>query len=358
LLLLSVVALIVGCDRDETAIRTYAAPKDIPAPPQVASADQSPADASTSDQADQPPITWTIPKDWKQLPSGNAMRYATFAVSTDDPKAQVTVVPLPMEAAALLPNVKRWAGQLKLPNVSEADLAKYSQQTQVSGEQAVLIDMTGSADSGNPPIRLLAAIVPHGDKAWFFTLKAPEGIVSAQKANFEQFIHSIQFSSSPSIADGKSGNQAEAASYKLAEWKTPTGWQEQPGSNTMRVTSFRVGSADEHTEVIVSKIPAGGFGSIPDNLNRWRGQVGLSPVARPEPDSNESVSIGGHDSIMFSFKGTAAGSAPARTLTIVMDQEGGDYWFIKMLGPDTVVAKQIDALKQFVGSMKFEPEAR
>lgn len=367
LLLLSAGLIGIGCNKDETAIRTYSAPKDIPPPPQVASADQPPAaEAQTPDRPEQEsaaasPITWIVPDGWKQAAGGNGMRFATIQVSADDPKAQLTVVPLPMEAAAVLPNVQRWAGQLKLPEVAEADVPKFTQQTQVSGEQATIVDMTGPAEPGTPPTRLLAAIVPHEGRAWFFTLKAPEPLAASQKAAFEKFIHSIQFptgpaaSNSPAEGPGPSDRDTDQ-SFKLVKWKTPDGWEEQPGSNSMRVTSFRVGNNDQHTEVIVSKIPIGGFGSIPDNLNRWRGQVGLEPVDRPEPDTKEPVTLGGHGALLLSFKGPASGATPARTALIAMDQEGHDLWFIKLLGPDSVVARQQDAFKQFLGSLQFEPE--
>ncbi|HSU69177.1 MAG TPA: hypothetical protein VLJ39_19995 [Tepidisphaeraceae bacterium] len=355
LVFLSAAAILVGCHKDETAIRTYSAPKDTPAP-QVASADQTPSDTSDS-PAPEPtpgqPILWTVPESWKQVPGGNQMRYATFRVSENDPKAELTVLRLPAEAAAVLPNVNRWAGQLKLPQVSQADLIKLVSQTQVSGEQAAMVDMTGSPDTGNPPTRLLAAIIPHEDSAWFFTLKAPAPVVADQKANFEKFLHSIQFPTGTSA----SADSSEAAGYKLAKWKTPEGWVEQPGSNSMRVTSFRVGPEDQHTEVIVSKIPIGGFGSIPDNLNRWRGQVGLPPVDRPDPDTKQEINVAGHGAIMMAFKGPAEGPTPARTALVAMDQEGREFWFIKMLGPDSVVSKQQDNFKQFLDSLQFEPES-
>ena len=121
------------------------------------------------------------------------MCQASFSVSPNDPKAELTVVQLGPEAAEVLPNLKRWAGQLKLPEVTESDLPKYVKQTQVSGEQGEIVEMTGSPESGNPPTGLLAAIVPHEGATWFFTLKAPQPIVESQKANFEAFVHSVQF---------------------------------------------------------------------------------------------------------------------------------------------------------------------
>jgi hypothetical protein len=367
LLLLLTAAFGVGCDKDETAIRTYSAPKDVPAP-QVA-ADQTPASVSTSDQPEPGanlPITWTIPPGWKQVPGSNQMRFATFAVSPADPKAQVTVVPLPMEAAAVLPNVNRWAGQLKLPAVSQSDLTTYTRQTQVSGEQATLVDMTGSAESGDPPTRMLAAIVPHDDRAWFFTLKASEPLVAGQKAAFDQFIHSIQFPAgsaasagppSPDAAPSELPGKPSGETFKLAKWKAPQGWQEEPGANRMRVTSFKVGSGAEQAEVIVSHMGQGQTGSFVDNINRWRGQVGLEPILEQKVGDLKPIQMAGHEALFLALTGPSQSDQPAKQILVAIDIEGRDFWFVKMLGPESLVSAQQDAFKQFLESMKFEPES-
>jgi hypothetical protein len=367
---LSAAVFIVGCNKDDTAIRTYNAPKDIPAP-EIASADQPPtqmpADESSS-TVDAPPINWTVPSGWKQVSGAQGMRLASFSVSPDEPKAELTVVRLGAEAAEVLPNVKRWAGQLKLPDVSQSDLPKYVKQTQVSGEQGEIIEMTGTPDSGHPPTALIAAIVPHEGATWFFTLKAPQPVIESQKSNFESFVHSVQFvtgrpapeaDASQAPADNPHAESSgPSISYKLTGWKTPAGWQEQPGANSMRVTSFRIGSGEEQAEVIVSRMHKGMFGSIPDNMNRWRGQVGDEPVDRPEPDGVEQIPMADHEALMLTFKGAPNGPKPVRELLVAMDQEGADFWFIKMLGPESVVTRHQDALKQLLNSMHFEPEAQ
>jgi hypothetical protein len=373
MILLSAGVFIVGCNKDDTAIRTYSAPKDVPAP-QVASADAMPADGSPADAdstANAPPLNWTVPQGWKPVQGGDPMRVASFSVAPEDPKALVTVIPLGPEAAALWPNVKRWAGILKLPDVTEADVPKFVHQTQVSGEQGQIVEMTGASESGNPPVSLLSAIVPHEGTTWFFTLKAAAPIVEAQKANFEKFVHSVQFSAArpgteadaspagPTQADDAHGDPAASnQSFKLAQWKTPAGWQEEPGANTMRVTAFRIGPASDDVEVIVSRIARGQMGSFTDNINRWRDQVGLDPVASISPGMLQPTGVAGHGALSLTLTGPKDAAGMAKQLTVVMSIEGRDFWFIKMLGPESVVAKQRDALKQFLDSMHFEPEAQ
>jgi hypothetical protein len=356
----------VGCNRDDEAIRSYSAPKDNPAPSRSMIAEQPPqAQPMPAEAAGQAPIQWTLPDNWKKIGGESQMRYATIAVSKDDPKAELTVVPLGAGAAATLPNVQRWAGQLKLPTVSDGDLSKYVTQTQVSGEQSQIVDMTGSADTGNPPTRLLAAIIPHAGAAWFFTLKAPEPLVAAQKSNFEKFIRSIQFPTGPaasappsSAAGDPQMNPAANVSYRLASFKAPDGWQEQPGTNTMRVNSFRVGVGDQQDEVIISRILKGQSGGLLDNYNRWRGQVGLGPIASESEAGMQTGFVGDTPAMFVTFVGPKPADGPAKELLVAMTIVGRDDWFIKILGPEPLVSAQQTAFRQFLGSLKFAPETK
>jgi hypothetical protein len=365
LLLISVAFSLAGCDRDESSVRTYSAPKDVPpSPPTPMLADASASPAADVASTESPgPLRWTLPVGWKQVGGSSEMRYATIDVAPGTEGGQLTITPLGPEAAALLPNVVRWAGQLGIAGVTEADLPKYSVDTQISGEPAHIIDITGQAAEGKPAMRLLAAIIPHDGKTWFVKLTAPQSIAAAQKSNFETFLHSLQFvaDQAPPSLSGASQQPPGApqkpeaqSSFRLAAWKTPDGWTEQPGANAMRVTSFRVGSGPESAEVIVSRIPQDNAGSFLDNINRWRGQVGLEPVADQKPGDMKTVIVAGHQALFLSFAGP--GAAGDKQIIVSMDLEGPDFWFVKMLGPASIVSAQQDAFRQFLASMQFVPE--
>jgi hypothetical protein len=358
-------ALCVGCNKDDSAIRSYSAPKDDPSQTPAVAMDTGQAAAPPEAQPNGPaPIQWTLPSDWKQTGGAGDMRYATIQVQ-QDPKAELTVVPLGPESAALMPNLIRWAGQLRIPAPTEADISKLVTQTQVSGEQAQLIEMTGAAEVGTPPPALLAAIIPHAGQVWFFTLKAPQPVVAAQKPEFGKFIHSIQFpteQSAPAAAQalsrhGQMANPAATGSYRLESWKTPDGWVEQPGSNSMRVTSFRVTGNGQQAEAIVSRIQQGHSGSLVDNYNRWRGQVGLGPIREKGEAHSTSGNVAGLPAMFVTFVGPKTDEAPKQVM-VAMTIVGGDDWFIKLIGPESLVSTQQNEFKQFVESLKFTPEQK
>jgi len=74
-------------------------------------------------------------------------------------------------------------------------------------------------------------------------------------------------------------------------WKTPEGWTEVPPGE-MRVASFKIqGQNGKQAEVSVIPLP-GLPGSDDANVNRWRGQVGLS-AASPDELKNPRKHRGG-----------------------------------------------------------------
>ncbi len=114
-----------------------------------------------------------------------------------------------------------------------------------------------------PPakVRMLAAILPHGERTWFFKLTGPAAVVGQQAEAFDRFIQSVRFT------DDKD---------KPVDWTAPEGWEKVPNrSNSLALATFRVGPKDDPAELTVSA--AGG--SLLANVNRWRGQIGLKPIA-------------------------------------------------------------------------------
>ena len=358
--LLCVAVALVGCNRDDGSIRTYAAPKDI-APQAVAGDGQSTTGAPDPDSASTPALHWKLPAGWTQTGGASEMRYATIEVA---PGAQLTITPLGAEAGALLPNIQRWAGQLGIANVTEADLPKYAQTSQISGEQAQLVDITGTAANDKSASRLLAAIIPHDGRVWFIKLTAPDSVAAVQKSNFDAFVHSLQFTTARSTDSLSSAAPSQPTdpsagvpghgqgTFRLASWKTPEGWTEQPGANAMRVTSFRVGTGGETAEVIVSRIPQDNVGPFVDNINRWRGQVGLDPITEVKPGEFKKTVVAAHEALLLTYTG------PQKQMLVALDVEGSDYWFVKLLGPTSVVSRQQDAFNQFLVSMQFVPETK
>jgi len=66
-------------------------------------------------------------------------------------------------------------------------------------------------------------------------------------------------------------------------WQAPEGWEAQPPSS-MRMGSYLVPHGDEKGDLSVIRL-SGAAGGPLNNLNRWRGQLGLDPLAEGSPEA-------------------------------------------------------------------------
>ncbi len=137
------------------------------------------------------------------------------------------------------------------------------------------------------------------------------------------------------------------------QWKLPEGWKEVPPGQ-MRLASFVVeGSGGRKADVSIVPLP-GMAGNDLDNVNRWRGQVGQSPISAEDlAKIAESVEVAGQPAKLFDQGGALPDSgAKARILAAIFRREGV-AWFFKMTGDDALVAEQKPAFVNFLKSIQF-----
>jgi hypothetical protein len=141
------------------------------------------------------------------------------------------------------------------------------------------------------------------------------------------------------------------------QYKAPAGWQEvAPGE--IRVASFRVaGAGGKQADVSVVPLP-GQAGSDLDNVNRWRGQVGLPPVAAEElPRLAQPVEIGRQAAQLYEQAGPVPGSGETNRILAAVLRRGGIAWFFKMTGDDGLVAQQKPVFEEFLKSLNLAAPA-
>jgi hypothetical protein len=143
--------------------------------------------------------------------------------------------------------------------------------------------------------RMLAAILPHGDRSWFVKLVGPPDAVAAHAEAFDKFVRSLRFTQSPD---------------RPLTWTVPEGWREEPGKG-FRYATLRMGPRDAELELTVSS--AGG--SMLENLNRWRGQIGLKPIAAGElSQAVKDVPVNGIEAKVIDMTGPGASGAPGKRM--------------------------------------------
>jgi hypothetical protein len=257
------------------------------------------------------PVSWTLPEGWQEE-KGKQLRYATIYPDAKNKALEMTVVALGREAGSLLANINRWRGQIGLGGVSEKELASLTRPTKIGGLESTLVDMRGTSQGGvakRPPFAsgAMGAALPPGHPA-----------------------------ARPTI-----------------EFAAPQGWTKVPDRTGFRAASFEASEGGRIVEI--TAIPLGqSAGGLVDNVNRWREQIGLSPVSPEEVNKTvEPMSVGGETGSAVDLLGPETAGQSHQELFAVMLHHQEQSWFFKMKGPADLVERQKPAFATFLKSVRF-----
>lgn len=152
----------------------------------------------------------------------------------------------------------------------------------------------------------------------------------------------------------ESHDHAHGDGHQHFEYEKPADWAEKVPSS-MILMAFQAGNPLELVaDIQVSAFP-GDVGGQLANVNRWRRQVGLGPVA-PEAlqDFITEMEISGHPAWQVDFTGidTAQAGGPVRMVVsaVFVDE---NTWFFKLAGSESAVADELANYKAFLASVKF-----
>jgi hypothetical protein len=168
------------------------------APPLLASSAEK---SGSKTNAPTPPVlaTTTAQPDYKTPPGWTAqplspMRLASFKITgSNGAEADVSVVSLAGMAGGDLANINRWRDQLKLPPLSERDLASVSSHVNMNGHDFLVTDLVSAEPIPplNRKVRIVAAAAREGEQTWFVKMTGDVDLVGAQKNHFLDFLRSL-----------------------------------------------------------------------------------------------------------------------------------------------------------------------
>jgi hypothetical protein len=357
--------LSTGCNRDSVKVYHVENNDAVTPPPPPAAAPAAmpatmPAGLPAPDNSGLPQLKYTLPDGWQEKTPAE-MRVASFGISENGKIADVSVIPLGGMAGGDLPNVNRWRGQVGLQPLADADLQKLAEKVEVAGQPADLYDVAGTAQ------RIVGVIFHRDDATWFFKMTGDADLVEKQKPAFVSFLKSFQFGglaapstmdlsqlppSHPAIPGMDAGNQPATDAGNVPTWTVPTGWQTAPLAQFL-VAKFSITGADgAKAAVNVSSLAGDGGGLLP-NVNRWRAQLGLAPVAETDLANLPAIDASGGKATLVDISGTDGRTGkPSRLVGVVLPL-GGQTWFYKLMGDASVVAQQKDAFTKFIQSAKY-----
>lgn len=274
---------------------------------------------------------WQIPEDWRveKQAEDKFGRMATIELPAELEYHEIAVAKFTNTGdwpQALLANVNRWRGQLKLEPLSTDRIDATLEKVSFTGGEALLMDkagMTQAMPGMTPPARKTPSPSPEPS--------APEPSTTENKAP-------------PSAAEARN----------LLTYDVPDGWQAKQAS-AFRVASFDVTADDKKADVSLSvfsaKTPE--MGKLLPNVNRWRGELSLPPTTESElPEQTSEMKLEAGPATIFNATGTRQ-DAPASTVA-AMIVRGDLVWFVKLQGDATLVSKQRPAFEEFLKSLKFK----
>ena len=133
------------------------------------------------------------------------------------------------------------------------------------------------------------------------------------------------------------------------QWTLPAGWTLSAGDG-MRYATLKPSTPGKIDVSVIAL--AGSAGGELANVNRWRGQMGLSPVESEEALATMRMTTksAAGDVAVFDFTGTAKN----RMVVGLLSAEDGNTWFLKLTGDEAPVAQTKKEFLQWIGSLRFE----
>ena len=346
------VAALGGCEKN-SEINVYRVSK-------------APLEESTPQQQDAIPTNTTAPRmpgglassantsvptppSWEPQPLSQ-MRQASFLVKGENGAvADISFVSLGSAAGNVLENVNRWLGQLGQAPITEQKLGEIAQRLRTSLGDVGIVDLTGLPDNGDPARdgRIIAAMVTTADSTLFFKMRGNADLTEAQKGDFMKWVAAVCNAQTQTGPPQMAAAPPQAPNATQIKWKKPEGWTEVPPSS-MRYASFSAPSEDGgKIDISIVTFPGDG-GSDADNINRWRGQIGLAPI-----DANAVTSqIAPLKTEDTTFSTTDIAGDKTRTIA-AWTRRDGRVWFFKATGPNTAVEKEKPNFVKFIESIRF-----
>jgi hypothetical protein len=148
------------------------------------------------------------------------------------------------------------------------------------------------------------------------------------------------------------GMAGAAAGGEKLRYDVPTGWIpgqldiSRGGITVRRAAAFEVREGNQTAEITATRLPAG---AMLAQINRWRGQIGMSEMTAAELDqTKQTIDFAGEPADYVQFVGER------EAISGVLAVRGDMAWFIKLQGPVELAARERQHFEEFVRSIRVE----
>lgn len=322
--------LIVGCKKEN--IHSYRVPREVGGG--VASMPQQQGDPTES-FASNHDVAWTVPASWHEVETTSDMRIATFHTEIG---LEVAVTAFPGDVGGLVANVNRWRGQVGLESTDEQGVEENIER--LDGVDVIIVDVSG-VDA-----RLVGSVINVGDgQTWFVKATGPSETVGQLKADLIEFSNSfhVHKHDGGSAIETQAGDQAGQPSDITTSWEQPTQWRLDPNASPILMAAY---FADDGARITLTSLSGDG-GGVLNNINRWRGQLGLAIVASLDDQPSKDLGLGAILVDLVSPDGAnrmVAGIVPLSSQSL----------YFKMTGTTPQVENELERFEGFIQGVAME----
>lgn len=134
-------------------------------------------------------LAWTLPSGWiESKASGMIMSKITVPEVSG---ALITLVQLGGTGGGMNPNIQRWAGQLGLPQLSDAELITVKQTFEHDAAKATFIDFNVLSSVKEASMKV--CVLEYPDFTLFLKVKGPKEAIAALSDEFLSLAQSISY---------------------------------------------------------------------------------------------------------------------------------------------------------------------
>jgi hypothetical protein len=138
-----------------------------------------------------------------------------------------------------------------------------------------------------------------------------------------------------------------------SEWQPPAHWNETEPAQ-FSLINFEAQHGDDKAVISVTKL-AKGTGLL-DNVNRWRGQLGLGGIGQDQlAEATQPFEVDGNRGTYVELSGTHDGR-PTTTLGVIHSlsyRSLPEMWFYKITGDTEAVMREKEAFREYVRSARY-----
>jgi hypothetical protein len=255
-------------------------------------------------------IQWSEPKGWKKDPPIKG-RDATYRIDAKPKELEVKISRLPSKGYHLLPNMHRWQKQIDMPLSEDlADTKQFVKEDELGKRKLTWVDLKG--------LGVHVVTKPLDPKA------QQRDILSALQQADDQ--NDVPFT-----------------------YKAPEGWKKAEAGK-LAIDAYEVTAGGKSARITITPISGA---MITPNVNRWREQVGLGPLA-PKDIAKESkaIQVAGIKSTYVDIMNKKGPPAKNHIIAVIVPINPRSAWSIVISGPTELVEQNKKSFETFIESFK------